>query len=107
MRRAVRQLLRRQRERHPYISRLWREFIDGSHSAWETEGGRHYAYNGHIFSVHQYRAADDVGVLAESPLPERLADDHHLALARILLLRDRKSTRLNSSHSSISYAVFC
>src|SRR3989338_11694371 len=25
----------------------------------------------------------------------------------ILLLSDRKSTRLNSSHSSISYAVFC
>src|SRR5689334_23518109 len=24
-----------------------------------------------------------------------------------LYLRDRKSTRLNSSHSSISYAVFC
>src|SRR2546430_12670980 len=24
-----------------------------------------------------------------------------------LLLRDRKSTRLNSSHSQISYAVFC
>src|SRR5207245_6865078 len=24
-----------------------------------------------------------------------------------LLLRDRKSTRLNSSHGSISYAVFC
>src|SRR5689334_24298563 len=26
---------------------------------------------------------------------------------RGLLRRDRKSTRLNSSHSSISYAVFC
>src|SRR5688572_31291048 len=26
---------------------------------------------------------------------------------RPLLLRDRKSTRLNSSHSQISYAVFC
>src|SRR5688572_32596315 len=26
---------------------------------------------------------------------------------RQLLLRDRKSTRLNSSHSQISYAVFC
>src|SRR5689334_24037124 len=26
---------------------------------------------------------------------------------RIRLIRDRKSTRLNSSHSSISYAVFC
>src|SRR5688572_32255568 len=28
---------------------------------------------------------------------------HHL----LLLLEDRKSTRLNSSHSQISYAVFC
>src|SRR2546430_10921211 len=28
-------------------------------------------------------------------------------LLRHLLLRDRKSTRLNSSHSQISYAVFC
>src|SRR5689334_24317643 len=31
-----------------------------------------------------------------------------VALARKLLIAlDRKSTRLNSSHSSISYAVFC
>src|SRR5690242_21150725 len=30
-----------------------------------------------------------------------------LAQARILVLGDRKSTRLNSSHMSISYAVFC
>src|SRR2546430_4205584 len=27
--------------------------------------------------------------------------------AQLLLYRDRKSTRLNSSHSQISYAVFC
>src|SRR5256886_5783253 len=27
--------------------------------------------------------------------------------ARVKALRDRKSTRLNSSHSQISYAVFC
>src|SRR5438309_7082529 len=26
---------------------------------------------------------------------------------RVVLVADRKSTRLNSSHSSISYAVFC
>src|SRR2546430_11788769 len=26
---------------------------------------------------------------------------------RLLTVRDRKSTRLNSSHSQISYAVFC
>src|SRR2546422_2621623 len=30
-----------------------------------------------------------------------------LHLARKQLLRDRKSTRLNSSHGYISYAVFC
>src|SRR5207245_11184297 len=29
------------------------------------------------------------------------------ATARYLLAEDRKSTRLNSSHGSISYAVFC
>src|SRR5258708_30514588 len=29
------------------------------------------------------------------------------ALARFLEARDRKSTRLNSSHQIISYAVFC
>src|SRR6266568_5028040 len=31
----------------------------------------------------------------------------HLRLVRAQPGRDRKSTRLNSSHSSISYAVFC
>src|SRR3712207_7914952 len=37
----------------------------------------------------------------------RLADDaEHLALAQ-LQREDRKSTRLNSSHANISYAVFC
>src|SRR2546429_3480951 len=30
-----------------------------------------------------------------------------LALAHFLLQQDRKSTRLNSSHGYISYAVFC
>src|SRR5699024_12317127 len=31
----------------------------------------------------------------------------HLKIQIISLLSDRKSTRLNSSHVSISYAVFC
>src|SRR3712207_7047428 len=43
------------------------------------------------------------------------ADDAHIAWARPLafnvgaynLVLDRKSTRLNSSHANISYAVFC
>src|SRR3989338_9850516 len=43
-------------------------------------------------------------------LPEPLQESKHphLFFAALLLgLKDRKSTRLNSSHSSISYAVFC
>src|SRR5690242_14369857 len=41
---------------------------------------------------------------------ERLLADEQLGLASILdgdIAQDRKSTRLNSSHMSISYAVFC
>src|SRR3712207_22613 len=36
-----------------------------------------------------------------------LANDANLALAGPCHLEDRKSTRLNSSHANISYAVFC
>src|SRR2546429_5911681 len=47
-----------------------------------------------------------VDQLAEAPvlLGVRLGVAHH---ALNLLLGDRKSTRLNSSHGYISYAVFC
>src|SRR6266516_6807795 len=38
------------------------------------------------------------------PPPPTLVDGPHQAL---LSWRDRKSTRLNSSHRTISYAVFC
>src|SRR2546430_6055243 len=38
---------------------------------------------------------------------ERLGVDAAILFADILLPLDRKSTRLNSSHSQISYAVFC
>src|SRR3712207_7692876 len=39
-----------------------------------------------------------------------LVDEHVAALhldAGLLVAQDRKSTRLNSSHANISYAVFC
>src|SRR3712207_8679799 len=42
--------------------------------------------------------AVDVRELVEQAGPAELVGDH---------LRDRKSTRLNSSHANISYAVFC
>src|SRR6266511_4370332 len=37
----------------------------------------------------------------------RLALDHPEHVERLAVLEDRKSTRLNSSHVKISYAVFC
>src|SRR5699024_11876275 len=40
-----------------------------------------------------------------SMVPYMMKDVHQLSTAEIG--RDRKSTRLNSSHVSISYAVFC
>src|SRR3712207_7893849 len=45
-------------------------------------------------------SADELAALVdEDPLREELVRD--------LMLADRKSTRLNSSHANISYAVFC
>src|SRR2546426_3279140 len=49
------------------------------------------------------RRDDDPGT---SPRPQ--CPDHHAGRAEHLVIRiDRKSTRLNSSHLVISYAVFC
>src|SRR3712207_8579806 len=54
-------------------------------------------------------------LVANYPLdpPEELGTDvlvrlpAHVRSERTPLLKDRKSTRLNSSHANISYAVFC
>src|SRR3712207_8729659 len=52
-----------------------------------------------------------IDLVAEDWVVERVRDIHpHRAvrLAEIVRqIRDRKSTRLNSSHANISYAVFC
>src|SRR2546430_3662894 len=48
-------------------------------------------------------------VCAEKPAPPFGNQRHGIASSHQILRRnqDRKSTRLNSSHSQISYAVFC
>src|SRR2546427_1364321 len=51
-----------------------------------------------LFRSLRGRDHDRAGELGQVPRP----DDHRGAR-----YRDRKSTRLNSSHSQISYAVFC
>src|SRR2546430_11398642 len=54
------------------------------------------------------RAANGVIAHAREILHATAADEHYRVLLKIVALTaDRKSTRLNSSHSQISYAVFC
>src|SRR5688572_32585389 len=52
------------------------------------------------------RVDREVGALVQRLRPER-AEEGVVDRDRRRLVRDRKSTRLNSSHSQISYAVFC
>src|SRR6266403_4723924 len=59
-----------------------------------------------LFFVFLGASLDAQFILLETPLPRRLV---LLSLDDIVRSerRDRKSTRLNSSHVEISYAVFC
>src|SRR5699024_11539363 len=50
------------------------------------------------------READRLGIHVHAPQDDGAVVDVHLNEVNS---RDRKSTRLNSSHVSISYAVFC
>src|SRR5207249_12263184 len=61
----------------------------------------------HRSKRHGFHMPKDPLDLRSSPLIIKLALDktHHSAGGVVRL--DRKSTRLNSSHVSISYAVFC
>src|SRR5699024_11741336 len=57
---------------------------------------------------HEHQLRADGGVhQALVPAGDDLALAEHEAEGRTALPGDRKSTRLNSSHVSISYAVFC
>src|SRR3989449_1121929 len=64
----------------------------------------------------QHGALDDVAELADVPGPRVRAHQvarrrtdlaHRFPVLRVERPQDRKSTRLNSSHGYISYAVFC
>src|SRR2546430_6028051 len=59
-----------------------------------------------LFRSMRLEEALDVLETTERVGGETFRAEDRLA-ARLRLARDRKSTRLNSSHSQISYAVFC
>src|SRR2546421_1833020 len=48
-----------------------------------------------------------LGVPSQAPTPHSVLIGGPLAPTGLLTCQDRKSTRLNSSHDQISYAVFC
>src|SRR3712207_8365302 len=54
----------------------------------------------------RHALVDDVHADLREPVHVRLARAEVAALDRVVE-QDRKSTRLNSSHANISYAVFC
>src|SRR3712207_8000129 len=64
-----------------------------------------------VAAVRQTRLRDESQRLAVVEERTRLARDLHDSVTQSLfsasMLADRKSTRLNSSHANISYAVFC
>src|SRR5438034_8415802 len=56
-----------------------------------------------VTEILEHRAPRGAGDQPEARDDQRLVEDRH----QEDLLLDRKSTRLNSSHTVISYAVFC
>src|SRR5262245_54328957 len=78
--------------------------VGGTLAKYASEGVETYLVTatrgerGRFGSGIEFPGFSEVGKLREAEL---------LAAAKELGLRDRKSTRLNSSHLGISYAVFC
>src|SRR3712207_7325665 len=64
---------------------------------------------GHLLQYYPWRALYET-LPFRQPYPQVLYTDHRadeFLNAMSMSLADRKSTRLNSSHANISYAVFC
>src|SRR5690242_21219366 len=55
-------------------------------------------------NAHSYKAYDNLGLCYAAKGDNDKATRYFLTAIKLV---DRKSTRLNSSHMSISYAVFC
>src|SRR5947209_8913536 len=58
-------------------------------------------------SRFNYGYGEDGRLLWVDKNARRWADYRYDAAGRLIAVTDRKSTRLNSSHANISYAVFC
>src|SRR5256886_5935246 len=68
---------------------------------------RHEAIDFRLLGVALEQGADGVVRSKSLPVDHGGPDELLVDSPSVAMLRDRKSTRLNSSHSQISYAVFC
>src|SRR5689334_24785258 len=62
---------------------------------------------GYIFSYAGKNACIYEAGWRAKRIRQYLVEKYNFPTKRLVVVEDRKSTRLNSSHSSISYAVFC
>src|SRR5689334_24031583 len=90
-------------------SKQWYTRVLGAEAVLDEDTGpfRHvvYALGNTLLGLHAFPVLS-----SEEKFDERRPGLDHIAFgvgSRQELVGDRKSTRLNSSHSSISYAVFC
>src|SRR5438445_3792237 len=96
--------------------RLETEIGGGGTARRRTPGKEHLQlHRGRRLAVEEVEAQIEVAVVMAEPDPaHRTAgwmhgaeERRHVDIAARGAVRDRKSTRLNSSHANISYAVFC
>src|SRR3712207_7944840 len=62
--------------------------------------------NGTVMTANLASISDVKAAIARDDF-QRIIEEQYSADQKFLINRDRKSTRLNSSHANISYAVFC
>src|SRR5690606_40863625 len=70
-------------------------------------GIRSQTFHEHFPSTHAHTDIDRIRLQGVKCLIFGNINIGNTSINTIYLLRDRKSTRLNSSHVKISYAVFC
>src|SRR2546427_7141303 len=83
------------------VSRFWLQFFFFFNDTATTEI---YTLSLHDALPISYQAIERIERLCRQP-GQRIGYGHPVAITVVGV--DRKSTRLNSSHSQISYAVFC
>src|SRR5688572_31874247 len=84
----------------PYTTLFRSLALDYSHPQ-RHGGARPHDVKRHLFANHRGHLAHRVDRLTVGAADHDISEHSHCSLP------DRKSTRLNSSHSQISYAVFC